>query len=125
MLTRKAGGKWMANQEHLDILNQGTARWNEWRVRNLEVQPDLYRADLSNANLSRAKLSDADLNDATPRGANLRDADIRGANLSNADLSDATLIDADLSAATVGWTVLGNVDLSVVKGLETVKHQGP
>jgi len=32
---------------------------------------------------------------------------------------------ADLKEAGFGWTVLGNIDLSVAKGLETVKHEGP
>ena len=32
---------------------------------------------------------------------------------------------ADLDDAIVGWTSFGDVDLSVVKNLETVKHRGP
>src|SRR5207247_11454598 len=30
-----------------------------------------------------------------------------------------------LIGARLGWTVLGNVDLSVMKGLETIEHAGP
>lgn len=41
------------------------------------------------------------------------------------DLSGAYLREADLTRASVGWTVRGNVDLSVAKGLDTVKHEGP
>jgi hypothetical protein len=32
---------------------------------------------------------------------------------------------ADLSGARIGWTTLGNVDLSQVNGLNTVEHEGP
>jgi len=40
-------------------------------------------------------------------------------------LCQADLSGANLSKAIVGWTVIGNVDLSLVKGLETVKHLWP
>ena len=43
-----------------------------------------------------------------------------GANFREADFSEA-----DLTEAIVGWVVFGDVDMSVVKGLETVKHVGP
>src|SRR5436309_1887863 len=33
------------------------------------------------------------------------------------------LSDADLNSALVGYTTVGNVDLSVVKGLDTVEHR--
>lgn len=48
-----------------------------------------------------------------------------GANLRAANLSDAILREADLSKAHIGWTTLGNVDLSAVKGLITISHEGP
>jgi hypothetical protein len=32
---------------------------------------------------------------------------------------------ADLSEAKCGFTGFGNVDLSEVKGLETIRHEGP
>jgi hypothetical protein len=49
--------------------------------------------------------------------ANLINADLTDANLSYVDLTDANLNEADLM-----YTVFGYVDLSTVKGLETVKH---
>jgi uncharacterized protein YjbI with pentapeptide repeats len=158
--SNKAGGKQMANQEQLDVLEQGVEAWNQWRQEQGAIYPDLSDAilsdailsdailsganlssadlssadlsdadlgganlsgaNLSGANLSSANLSFADLSDANLGGANLTDADLSGANLSSADLSGA-----DLSDARVGWTVFGNVDLSVVKGLETAVHEGP
>ena len=86
---------------------------------------DLSGADLSGANLSGADLSGADLSGADLRGADLRGADLSGADLSGADLSRADLRGADLSGAKCGCTTFGNVDLSDVKGLESIRHDGP
>jgi hypothetical protein len=91
----------MANHEQLDILKQGVQAWNRWREKHPDIiHPDLSYADLSNADLSYAHLS-------------------------GADLSYADLHGADLKEASVGYTSFGDVDLSVVKNLETVQHEGP
>jgi len=135
----------MANEEHLAILKRGVEAWNQWREKNPDIGPDLGEAnligahlsgaDLSKANLSWADLNRADLNRANLSQAHLIRADLRRATLSGADLSEAdlpwaTLSRADLEAtnlerALVEGTVFGDVDLSVVKGLDTVKHLGP
>jgi hypothetical protein len=101
---------------------------------------DLSGANLSHADLRRTNLKSADLKSADLRSANLggadlyytdlRDADLSyadlfSANLGGTDLSRVILDGADLGYATIGWTVFGNIDLRTVKGLETVKHQGP
>jgi hypothetical protein len=49
----------------------------------------------------------------------------RAADLDGADLNGADLDGANLSGAIVGRTEFGHVDLSVVKGLETVNHYRP
>jgi hypothetical protein len=100
----------MANQEQLDILKQGVQVWNVWRAKNSAVQIDLSGANLSDAHLFGANLSFADL-----MGADLRYANLMGADLRYAHLSDAYL----------DYTAFGAVDLSTVKGLETVTHIGP
>lgn len=97
-------------------------------------------ANLEGANLEEANLEGANLNGVYFQKANLRRAnlmgallfttDLQGANLSTADLSTADLREADLhgadwTGAQCGYTVLGNVDLSQVKGLEKVQHRGP
>jgi hypothetical protein len=170
----------MANEEHVKILKQGVAAWNQWRERNPDIQPDLTGANLSKANLieadlRRADLSEADLSAADLRRAYLIEADLSGANLTEAeltaaylsgayltdadlrranlitadltaaqltaaylsdaylgwaDLSGAYLIGADLSGADlseaiVAWSTFADIDLSVVKGLDTVRHFGP
>jgi len=80
----------------------------------------LVSADLQNANLSEANLSGAHLRGANFYGANLRKADLGGADLYQAKLKGVSLDQAD-----VGWTRFGDVDLSNVKGLDTLIHEGP
>ncbi len=81
---------------------------------------DLYEADLCLADLARADLRRATLRGATFAGSHLCEADLR-----LADLTGADLYGADFTSAKIGWTVFGDVDLSEVKGLETVYHAGP
>src|SRR5437867_3719097 len=94
----------MADQQQLDLLQQGVEVWNAWRDQHPEILIKLSGAHLSRAHLSRAHLS----------RAHLSGVDLSGTNLSGADLSGA-----DLSGARVGWTIFGDVDLRTVKGLET------
>lgn len=111
---------------------------------------NLRKADLGSANLSEADLSEADLTDADLRGADLKGANLtaadldgadlyaadlyaadliganlRRANLTRTDLTVANLSMADFSDAKVGMTQFGHVDLSTVKGLETVRQGFP
>jgi hypothetical protein len=105
----------MANPEHLKILKQGVAAWNNWRVENPRIMPDLKWADFLRADLIGANLVGANL-----RGANLGGADLRRANLVGADLENS-----DFTNAVVGWNVFADNDLSTVKGLGTVHHNSP
>jgi hypothetical protein len=91
---------------------------------------DLSRTDLLGAILRGADLSRTDLYDANLRGADLSRTDLSRTDLSRtdlygADLSHADLYGADLSGAILWGTIFGGVDLSTVKGLETVRHYGP
>lgn len=110
-------------------------------LRNADLeQANLVGAYLDYANLEGARLTDADLRGAFLMGANLHDADLsfavlmgawlnhailRGAYLGGVNLTDAALHGADFSSAMTLATVFACVDLSVVRGLETVDHQGP
>ena len=145
----------MANPEHLEILRQGVEQWNRWRREYPNLLPDLSQAklkglNLSGANLRRATLNQADLHGANLIGAQLRRANLRGANLCEANLRLANLSRADLRRARVcsanlavvnlrgasldganlskAWateTHFDAIDLSAVKGLETIEHHGP
>jgi uncharacterized protein YjbI with pentapeptide repeats len=89
----------------------------------------LNSVNMSQANMSRAYISSSRLNNANLYGADLRGADLsnsilKGANLVGANLTGANLEGADLTNAIVGATSFGNVDLSNVKGLESLMHIG-
>ncbi len=145
----------MANQEHLDILKQGVEVWNKWRKDNPRIRPDLTlanlfgmrlsgvdftgarlsRASLSHANLSLANLFDAKLDGVSLDEANLTRTNFIGTLLFRANLSEASLnmtnfsmmdlIKVNFSNATVIYASFGDVDLSMAKGLDTVKHVAP
>lgn len=102
----------MARKEHLDLLMQGVATWNQWREENLEIQPDLSLADLTHAELIRANLINANLRGAKLRGADLSRARLRGAHINDADLSLADLSHAKISQAYLSRTYLRGAYLS-------------
>ncbi|HEY6251854.1 MAG TPA: toll/interleukin-1 receptor domain-containing protein, partial [Candidatus Angelobacter sp.] len=93
---------------------------------------DLSGADLSHANLSgadltcailrRAILMEANLEGAVLEGAVLTGANLSATHLSGANLRAALLTGADLTNSKMGNTILADIDLSQVRGLETVQH---
>ena len=143
-------GKYMANQDHVEILAKGEFEWNRWRKESTALVPDLcganlksvdlrgmnlggvllrhavlQRAILRGTNLSGADLRAADLAVADLRVANLTDASLEGAHLRRADLTGAEVKGVDFSGAIVGSTVFGNLDLRQCKGLDTLQHVRP
>jgi len=60
----------MANAEQPDLLQQGTAIWNDWRIRNPGSLPDLSGATSSGAHRGGEELVYEDLSAADLRGAN-------------------------------------------------------
>src|ERR1019366_4727022 len=120
----------MANPEHLEILKQGADRWNKWREEHPDVAPDLREADLAGADLSwvdliGANLVGADLSRSNFDMASLGMADLRAVNLYEARLRSTYVDSANFAEAVVGETIVAYVDLSSVRGLETIKHSGP
>jgi hypothetical protein len=129
----------MANPEQLAFLKDVDA-WNAWRIANRGIQPDLHGANLNGAKLTGADLNGTDLSDADLSNADLRSANLAGADLYKADLHGAQLISANfydvdlrgvnlcaatLESATMGWTIIDEIDLSCVNGLEKIEHLGP
>jgi TIR domain/Pentapeptide repeats (8 copies)/Pentapeptide repeats (9 copies) len=96
---------------------------------------DLRRANLTHVKARSANFAASELGAAVLREADLSNAQFHSADLSEADLSGAVLIETDLLNANLngailsevhtGDTIFANVDLSIVKGLGTVRHQGP
>jgi hypothetical protein len=80
----------MADEGHLVQLKQRVTAWNCWRSSNPDITPDLAEADLIGANLAEV-------------------------NLAEADLTEANLTGAHLYETTIGWTILGNVDMSMAR----------
>ncbi len=145
----------MADPEHLRILKEAVDKkdiwmWNQWRLDNPSIEPDLSYASLLKADLSFIGLNSVNLSNVSLMGANLSYADLYYANLSNANLieanlSHATLLyanlsDADLTSvsfissniahanlsnACVGNTKFIDVDLSVARHLDTLEIIGP
>lgn len=100
----------------------------------------LYESSLAWANLSSASLHYANFQEAILLGANFSGAsfahtDLLGADLSQANLREtllyytfflnAKLVDVDFSGSIMCGVAFGDNDLSVVKGLETVRHSAP
>ena len=46
----------MANQEHLDIINEGVNEWNAWRNDHSSLKPDLSYSILQKLFLRKADL---------------------------------------------------------------------
>ena len=112
----------MGNPEHLEILRQGVTVWNQWRLANPEIKPQLSDADLQDSDLPMAnffevRLRKANLTKANLRGADLSYANLRGANLKKGDFTRASFIGANLSDANfelarLDWANLSQTDLS-------------
>ena len=96
----------------------------DFRGANLEEAifdgADLRLADFTKVNLTRANLYGTRLLGADFSGANLRKADLSGAQFIRSKIAGA-----DFSQAAMQITIFNEVDLSEVKGLDTVQHRGP
>ncbi len=81
-------------------------------------------ANLSGTNFNRAILSGANLVGAKMNYTDLIEAELMKAQLGGVDFTGADLRGADLSEAIIGGTIFADVDLSTVKGLDTVTYWG-
>jgi len=109
----------MPDQNHLFLLHEGVAAWNEWRANNPKVRPDLSSAilswlELADANLQHCSLNDArlhytqlaraDLFRAAFGNAYLYGANLRGARIVETSFSGANMTKADLREAEISMT---------------------
>ena len=106
--------------DYLELIEQGVEDWNRWRAEHPDLQPDLSRvylleADLSGANLSGVNLSSACLIDTNLKAANLQGANLQGAYGNRANLELANLHQADLSQANFSEANLARANLSQTK----------
>lgn len=94
----------MAKPDHLNILREGVAAWNDWRAKNPAIKPDLSDIDLTKregsgacwdeAN-SAANLATANLSVVKFQRAKLDSVIFRRADLSGADFTEAGMNYAD------------------------------
>ena len=84
----------------------------------------LSGADLTGADLTHARLIGAKLGGAKLIFTDLSQADLSGAQFNVAQLYGTKLSGANLAEALFGDTVFIQVDLSLVKGLDTAIHNG-
>lgn len=107
----------MSNQDQLELLLQGADvenrvdTWNQWRINNKQIRPDLSEANLSGADLRYANLSETDLRGANLGGVNLSGANLMGANLSGVNLIQANLRRANLGRANLSYAICHNSDM--------------
>jgi hypothetical protein len=83
------------------------------------------RSHFDGANFSHAKLIGAKFAHVEFFRTDLTQADLTGALLANTNLSYSNLSGANFSEATLTGNVFAGIDLSTVKGLESVNHLGP
>ncbi len=84
------------------------------------INATLVRTNFTRANLVKTELDGADFHQATLWQANLKGAFLSGSSFNYTDLEEA-----NFTYATVDQTVFGDVDLRNVKGLKSIRHQGP
>lgn len=84
----------------------------------------LKAAKLVELHATQADLSGADLEYSDLSRSNLTGADLTQSNLKSVNLTGAILHGADLSQSLLQWSLLVDMDLSQVKGLEAVRHYG-
>jgi uncharacterized protein YjbI with pentapeptide repeats len=111
----------MANPEHLEILKQGVKVWNQWRLENPEIRPDisganldkleLIRYDFKYVNFRKASFERADLSVSDLTGADLADANLLITNVDYTNFYSATFVRANLKYAKFTSSIFDNADL--------------
>lgn len=124
---------WRADLSGADIsfanLSGADLKGTSLRGANL-IDADLSGSDISfaylrKANMWGANLSNVEISNSDLKEANLSDTKIIKARISHTDFSGADLSNADLTDSIIEWSVFGDVDLGMVKGLNKVHHAGP
>jgi hypothetical protein len=121
----------MTRDEAIRMLKSGSKgvdHWNQWRQKNPDDRlPNLQGAefscaDLRGANLSNCDLTDSEFIDADLTGANLSNAILRYADLTGTNFGQTNLEHAVFTNAYSASTRWADVDLSTVKGLDSLSQ---
>jgi hypothetical protein len=119
--------------QHVAKIKEGVAVWNEWREKNLNIEPNFSHADLSGldlrgidlrgaglfkTNFSGSTLVGANLRQTRMVGTNFQDANLTAANVYGTSVWDVNLIGAkqsDLVITPPGHTTITVDDLEVAQ----------
>jgi Pentapeptide repeats (8 copies) len=106
----------MADERHIELLDKGVSKWNNWCESHPRVRANLCGADLEDYDICGANLFGADLKGAFLGGADLCEAVLTnavmiGADFKNANLTGVRLNWADASTAIFSKANLTNADL--------------
>lgn len=93
--------------KHYEILRASVKQWNEWRIENKNIVPDLSELDLSGLDLVGVDLQYVDL-----RGTNLTGTNLSEANCSHADFRGAKAEGIECTGSNFYRTVLDGADFS-------------
>jgi uncharacterized protein YjbI with pentapeptide repeats len=106
----------MANPEHLTMLKQGVKAWNEWRLENPQIRPDLSNSQLRELKCAEQTISNertaVDFNDVNLFAKELYGANFGGASLSGAYLTRAYLATANFHNANLHHAYLRGANLT-------------
>ena len=123
----------MANLEGAN-LSGSRLRWSVFRGINLRganlSRTNFWNTLFGNSNAGHTNLSGTDFTDADLSGTdlssiNMSRANLSGARLGSVNFTNAVLNESNFTGATLSGTSFGDRDLRVIKGLETIKHEGP
>ncbi|MEO1393156.1 MAG: pentapeptide repeat-containing protein [Cyanobacteria bacterium J06634_5] len=106
--------------DFIELIEQGVARWNQWRKNHPTIQPDLSHAylfgqSLAGFNLSGVNFERTCLIGAKLRGANLQNARLQATYASSADFSEADLRNARLDGSSFGEADFTQANLSATQ----------
>ncbi|MCB2146905.1 MAG: toll/interleukin-1 receptor domain-containing protein [Deltaproteobacteria bacterium] len=95
-------------------------------LKKTQLQNALFTGgDFGGVDFDGAGFQEADFSATDLSNAYFGNIDLRGSDFHSTNLSQVKFDDADLTNSTMGLTVLVNMDLTNVKGLEHIKHLGP
>jgi uncharacterized protein YjbI with pentapeptide repeats len=89
----------MADAHHLSMLDQGSKIWNQWRLENPRLTPDLSHADLKRREFREFNLSGSDLHDSELTWAHVIDCNCEGADFNNSVLISTNFTGTELKGS--------------------------
>ena len=110
-------------KEAIALISKSPREWNQWRVKNKGIYPnldgiELHDLDLKGIDFSGISLCHAIINNCDLQSASLVSARLNEANLRNNNFSSARMIAADLTDADISGSIIKNANIltTVVRG---------